>query len=225
MELREYLREHAYPGRGIILGKADGKAVIAYFIMGRSENSRNRVFVEDSEGIRTKAFDESKMKDPSLIIYYPYRRIDDIHIITNGDQTDTIYRYLQEGKTPTDALRSRTYEPDGPNFTPRISGMIQNNHAILSILKKDGAGVNRNFFEYDLQDGLCRFIHTYQANEEPLPSFAGEPRLFQIEGNAETIAETIWSNLNEENKVSLLVKTIADNGAVETVIINKNGGK
>ncbi len=222
--MKEYLSKNPYPGRGIVLGKAGGKAVIAYFIMGRSENSRNRVFVEDAEGVRTKAFDESKMQDPSLIIYYPYRRVGDTHIITNGDQTDTIYTYLKDGKCMTEALRTRTYEPDGPNFTPRISGIIEGDRAILSILKKDGEGTNRSFFEYELQEGQCRIIHTYQENREPLPSFEGEPRLFAISGTAEEIAAEIWASLNEENKVSLLVKTIAADGTVETKIINKNGG-
>ncbi len=223
MELREYLSKNPYPGRGIVLGKADGKAVIGYFIMGRSENSRNRVFVEETDGVRTKAFDESKMQDPSLIIYYPYRRVGDTHIITNGDQTDTVYEHLLAGKTMTDALRTRTYEPDGPNFTPRISGLIEGDRAILSILKKDGEGTNRNFFEYDLQEGTCRIIHTYQANEEPLPSFFGEPRQFALSGTIDEIADMLWTSLDSENKVSLLVKTISDGGEVETRIINKNG--
>jgi len=225
MKIDAYLKDLAYPGRGILLGKSEGKAVIAYFIMGRSENSRNRIFVEDNDGIRTKAYDESKMKDPSLIIYYPYRKIENKHIITNGDQTDTVYEYLNEGKSMTEALRSRTYEPDGPNFTPRISGLLENNHMILSILKKDHDGVNRNFFEYDLQEGIGRLIHTYQINDEPLPSFEGEPRLIELSGNAQDIAKNIWENLNEENKVSLLVKTISETGDIETVIMNKNGGK
>ncbi len=223
MELREYLSQNPYPGRGIVLGKANGKTVIAYFIMGRSENSRNRVFVEETDGVRTKAFDESKMQDPSLIIYYPYRRVGNTHIITNGDQTDTVYEHLLEGKTMTDALRTRTYEPDGPNFTPRISGLIEGDRAILSILKKDGEGTNRNFFEYDLQEGTCRVIHTYQANEEPLPSFFGEPRQFALSGTLDEIADMLWTSLNDENKVSLLVKTISESGDVETKIINKNG--
>ena len=224
-ELKAYLQENPYPGRGIVLGKANGKAVIAYFIMGRSENSRNRVFVEETDGVRTKAFDESKMQDPSLIIYYPYRRVGDTHIITNGDQTDTIYTYLKEGKSMTEALRTRTYEPDGPNFTPRISGLIEGGRATLSILKKDGEGTNRSFFEYDLQEGACRIIHTYQENKEPLPSFFGEPRSFAISGTAEEIAAEIWGSLDCGNKVSLLVKAIAEDGTVETVIYNKNGGK
>lgn len=225
MKIDSYLKELAYPGRGILLGKAEGKAVIAYFIMGRSENSRNRIFAEDNEGIRTKAYDESKMKDPSLIIYYPYRKIENMHIITNGDQTDTIYEYLNAGKSMTEALRSRTYEPDDPNFTPRISGLLENNRMILSILKKDHDSVNRNFFEYDLQEGMGRLIHTYQINAEPLPSFNGEPRLIELSGNAREIADNIWENLNDENKVSLLVKTISETGDIETIIINKNGGK
>ncbi len=225
MELKDYLKANPYPGRGIVLGKAGGKAVIAYFIMGRSGNSRNRVFVEEADGVRTKAFDESKMQDPSLIIYYPYRRVGDVHIITNGDQTDTVYAYLQEGKSMTEALRTRIYEPDGPNFTPRISGLIEGERAVLSILKKDGEGTNRSFFEYDLQEGQCRIIHTYQANEEPLPSFTGEPRLFALSGTAAEIADEIWTALDDENKVSLLVKTIAADGTIETKIINKNGGK
>ncbi len=223
MELKEYLAWNPYPGRGIVLGKAGDKAVIAYFIMGRSENSRNRVFVEEADGVRTKAFDESKMQDPSLIIYYPYRRVGDTHIITNGDQTDTVYEHLLSGKTMTEALRTRTYEPDGPNFTPRISGLIEGGRAILSILKKDGEGTNRNFFEYDLEEGTCRVIHTYEANEEPLPSFFGEPRAFALSGSIDEIADMIWTSLNEENKVSLLVKTISESGEVETKILNKNG--
>lgn len=223
MELKQYLSENPYPGRGIVLGKAGGKKIIAYFIMGRSENSRNRVFLEDAEGVRTKAFDESKMQDPSLIIYYPYRRVGDAHIITNGDQTDTVFEHLKAGKTMTDALRTRTYEPDGPNFTPRISGLLEGNRAILSILKKDSEGTNRNFFEYDLEEGVCRIIHTYQENAEPLPSFMGEPRRFALSGSLEEIADMIWTSLDAENKVSLLVKAISEDGGVETKIINKNG--
>ena len=223
MELREYLAQNPYPGRGVLLGKAEGKAIIAYFIMGRSENSRNRVFVEDEGGVRTKAFDESKMQDPSLIIYYPYRRVGDKHIITNGDQTDTIYDFLMEGSTMQEALYTREYEPDAPNYTPRISGLLEGERAVLSILKKDAEGVNRNFFSYDLQEGVCRLIHTYQANEEPLPSFEGEPRKFAISGSTTEIAEGIWESLNAENKVSLLVKAISKDGPVETKIINKNG--
>ncbi len=223
MYLYEYLEKNPYPGRGILIGKSEGKSVIAYFIMGRSENSRNRVFVEEADGVRTKAFDESKMQDPSLIIYYPYRKIGDTHIITNGDQTDTIFAYLKDGKSMEEGLLTREYEPDGPNFTPRISGVLEGNAFKLSILKKDGEGVNRNYFWYDLQEGSARIIHTYQANEEPLPSFFGEPRLFEISGSASEIADKIWDSLNGENKVSLLVKAIAEDGTVETIIKNKNG--
>ena len=223
MTVYEYLKENPYPGRGILLGKAEGKAIIAYFIMGRSENSRNRVFVEETDGVRTKAFDESKMQDPSLIIYYPYRKLGDTHIITNGDQTDTIFNYLKADASFEEALETREYEPDGPNFTPRISGMIKGNSATLSILKKDGEGTNRNYFSYALQEGVCRIIHTYQANENPLPSFFGEPRLFPISGTADEIADKLWESLDAENKVSLLVKAISEDGTVETKIINKNG--
>ena len=231
IDLSALLREHPYPGRGIVLGKsADGtKAVIAYFIMGRSENSRNRIFETTEDGIRTKAFDESKMVDPSLIIYHPVRVVGDDTVVTNGDQTDTVANFLKEGKSYFEALRTRCYEPDPDNYTPRISGIVAKDGAYcLSILKSaDGnpACNHRFFYEYDAPiAGTGHFIHTYQENLDPLPSFEGEPRKVAI-GNADakTWAEEIWTNLNADNKVSLFVRTLdLATGETHTVIINKH---
>lgn len=221
-----------YPGRGIVLGRSsDGKyAVSAYFIMGRSENSRNRVFVEDGEGIRTQAFDPSKLTDPSLIIYAPVRVLGDTTIVTNGDQTDTIYDLMKEGKTFEQALRTRKFEPDEPNFTPRISGIMNFADGYdysLSILKSnrgDGSECNRYTFSYDNpKNGEGHFIHTYMGDGNPLPSFEGEPTPVKIEGNIDEFTNLIWNNLNEANKVSLFVRFVKiDDGSYETRIINKN---
>ncbi|MBR5559155.1 MAG: IMP cyclohydrolase [Oscillospiraceae bacterium] len=228
--LKELLEQNAYPGRGIVLGRTEdgAKAVIAYFIMGRSENSRNRVFVEEGQGIRTQAHDPSKMKDPSLIIYAPVRVLNDVTIVTNGDQTDTIYDFMAEGKTFEDSLRSRTFEPDDPNFTPRISGIVlPNGDYRLSILKSaDGnsASARRYFFEYsDTLAGQGHFIHTYRCDGNPIPSFEGEPEQVAISGNIDEFTELVWNSLNADNKVSLFTRYIdLATGATETRIINKN---
>ena len=231
LDLSALLREHPYPGRGIVLGKnADGtKAVIAYFIMGRSENSRNRIFETTEDGIRTKAFDESKMVDPSLIIYHPVRKVGEATVVTNGDQTDTIANFLKEGKSYFEALRTRCYEPDPDNYTPRISGIVAKDGAYcLSILKSADGNPDCNhrfFYEYDAPiAGTGHFIHTYQENLNPLPSFEGEPRKVAINvTDAKSWAEELWTNLNEDNKVSLFVRTIdLATGETDTVIINKH---
>ena len=224
------LQQNSYPGRGIVLGSSsDGEhAVIGYFIMGRSENSRNRIFVEEQGGIRTEAFDPAKLSDPSLIIYWPVRVLGDQTIVTNGDQTDTIYDYLKDGKTFADALRTRTFEPDGPNFTPRISGLVEKNGDYrLSILKSnegDPDSAHRYFYEYqNPKAGQAHFIHTYEHDGDPIPSFVGEPKQVKIEGCIECFTKMLWENLNEENKVSLFTRFInLKTGKTETRIINKN---
>ena len=233
ISLEQELQRNAYPGRGIILGKsADGtKAAAAYFIMGRSENSRNRVFVEDGEGIRTQAFDPSKMTDPSLIIYAPVRVLGNKTIVTNGDQTDTIYEKMDKQMTFEQSLRTREFEPDAPNYTPRISGImhIENgsyNYA-MSILKSNNGNpdsCNRYTFAYENPAaGEGHFIHTYMGDGIPLPSFEGEPKMVAIPDDIDTFADLLWQNLNEDNKVSLFVRYI-DNatGKYTSKIINKN---
>ena len=227
------LNTNAYPGRGIIIGRSrDGKsAVTAYFIMGRSVNSRNRVFVTEGEGIRTQAFDPSKLEDPSLIIYAPVRVLGNTTIVTNGDQTDTVYDGMKEGKTFEESLRCRKYEPDGPNFTPRISGIINIKDGrydyAMSILKSDNGDpdcCNRYTFTYDNpKAGEGRFIHTYMQDGNPLPSFEGEPEWIDIEGDIDEFTSMLWDNLNEENKVSLFVRFInIATKETETRIVNKN---
>ncbi|MCI6432313.1 MAG: IMP cyclohydrolase [Lachnospiraceae bacterium] len=233
LSIEKELQSNSYPGRGIIIGKsADGtKAVTAYFIMGRSENSRNRVFVEEGEGIRTQAFDESKLTDPSLIIYAPVRVLGNKTIVTNGDQTDTIYEGMDKQMTFEQSLRSREFEPDGPNYTPRISGImhIENgkyNYA-MSILKSNNGNpesCNRYTFAYEnCLAGEGHFIHTYMGDGNPLPSFEGEPKLVSIPDDIEEFTKMLWESLNEDNKVSLFVRyiSIAD-GTYETRIVNKN---
>ena len=233
LSIESQLKSNAYPGRGIIIGKsADGvHAVTAYFIMGRSENSRNRVFVEDGEGIRTQAFDPSKLTDPSLIIYAPVRVLGNKTIVTNGDQTDTIYAGMDRQMTFEQSLREREFEPDAPNYTPRISGVmhIENgrfNYA-MSILKSNNGNpesCNRYTFAYENPlAGEGRFIHTYMSDGDPLPSFEGEPEWIGLDGDIDTFTDLIWNSLNEENKVSLFVRyiNIAD-GSYETRIVNKN---
>ena len=227
------LNTNAYPGRGIIIGRSrDGKsAVTAYFIMGRSVNSRNRVFVTEGEGIRTQAFDPSKLEDPSLIIYAPVRVLGNTTIVTNGDQTDTVYDGMKEGETFEESLRCRKYEPDGPNFTPRISGIMNIENVsydyAMSILKSDNGDpdcCNRYTFTYDNpKAGEGRFIHTYMQDGNPLPSFEGEPEWIDIEGDIDEFTSMLWDNLNEENKVSLFVRFIdIATKETETRIINKN---
>lgn len=233
LDIGEELKKNAYPGRGIVIGRTpDGKkAAMAYFIMGRSENSRNRVFVEDGEGIRTQAFDPAKLTDPSLVIYGPVRVLGNKTIVTNGDQTDTIYEGMDRQLTFEQSLRSREFEPDGPNYTPRISGIlhIENgmyNYAI-SILKSNNGSpkaCNRFTFAYENPEaGEGHFIHTYIGDGNPLPSFEGEPKLVGILDSIEEFTDVLWTNLNEENKVSLFVRYIdIATGEYETKILNKN---
>ena len=224
------LSENSYPGRGIVVGRSadDKHAVIAYFIMGRSENSRNRVFTETPDGIRTEAFDPSKMVDPSLIIYHPVRVYEGATIVTNGDQTDTVRDGLAAGKSYIEALRTRQFEPDGPNYTPRISAVVEPDGAYeISILKSfdgDPACNKRFFFEYDApRAGIGHFIHTYMTDGSPLPSFEGEPETVRIQGDLAQFTEMIWTNLNEDNKVSLYTSFIdLETGKAETMICNKN---
>ena len=227
------LASNAYPGRGIIIGKTpDGtKAVTAYFIMGRSENSRNRIFVEDGSGIRTQAFDESKVVDPSLIIYAPVRVLGNKTIVTNGDQTDTIYELMDKQQTFEQALRTREFEPDAPNYTPRISGImhLENgsyNYA-MSILKSnngDPSACNRYTFAYtNPANGEAHFIHTYMGDGNPLPSFEGEPKLVDVVDDIDVYTQLLWTSLNEDNKVSLFVRYIdIVTGQYESRIVNKN---
>ena len=233
ISLMQDLKQNSYPGRGIVLGRSeDGtKAVIAYFIMGRSTNSRNRIFVEDGAGIRTQAFDPSKMVDPSLIIYSPVRVLGNTTIVTNGDQTDTIYEGLEKGLTFEQSLRSRTFEPDGPNFTPRISGEIvladggfTYDMSILKSNSGDPEETLRFTFSYDCpKAGEGHFIHTYQGDGSPLPSFEGEPVPVEISGDIDSFTKAVWENLNEDNKVSLFVRFIdPKDGSCESRIVNRN---
>ncbi len=233
MQLDQELRSNSYPGRGIVIGRsAEGQtAVSAYFIMGRSTNSRNRVFVTDGEGIRTKAFDPSKLEDPSLVIYAPVRVWGNDTIVTNGDQTDTIYDGLAKGLTFEQSLRSREFEPDAPNYTPRISGVMHIAEGkfsyAMSILKSNhgqASCCNRYTFSYDNPaPGEGRFLHTYMGDGNPLPSFQGEPELVEIQGDIDSFTDMLWESLNEENKVSLFVRFIdIASGTYETRIINKN---
>ena len=234
-DLKTLLSENSYPGRGIVIGKSkDGKsALIAYFIMGRSENSRNRVFERFKGGMRTKAYDETKLSDPHLIIYNPYlsAKGGNIDIITNGDQTNTVYDYLNDGKHFEDALAVREFEDDQPNFTPRISGILyycfpRNVFTYkLSILKSsNGRPVcNRYFYDYTPENGIGHFIHTYKCDGNPIPSFYGEPEEVELPNTAEELANIVWNNLNPDNKVSLFVRQVPLDGSEPTeIIINKN---
>ena len=231
--IKEELGKTSYPGRGIIIGMTpDAKnAVIAYFIMGRSENSRNRIFVEEGAGIKTQAFDPDKLEDPSLIIYSPVRMLDTTTIVTNGDQTDTIYDHLKEGKTFEEALYTREFEPDAPNFTPRISGIIMKEDERfsykLSILKSangDSSSCERFIYGYSTPlAGKGHFIHTYMGDGNPLPSFAGEPVLLAIPDDIDDFTNECWESLNEDNRVSLFTRFInLETCEVQTRIINKN---
>ena len=234
LSLAEELKGNAYPGRGIVIGKSkDGKtAVTAYFIMGRSENSRNRIFAVEGEGIRTEAFDPAKLEDPSLIIYAPVRVLGNTTIVTNGDQTDTIYDGMAEGKTFEQSLRIRQYEPDGPNYTPRISGIMNiengNYDFAMSILKSNNGNPNcNNRYTYTYDNPIAgegRFIHTYAQDINPLPSFEGEPKWIEMgDEDIDAFTNMVWENLNEDNKVSLFVRYIdIETGKYETRIVNKN---
>ena len=231
-KLGDLLKNNTYPGRGIVVGKSeDGKnAVIAYFIMGRSENSRNRVFKEKGEDVYTEPFDFSKVQDPSLIIYSAIRKIDNKLIVTNGDQTDTIYNFVENGKCFRSALRTREFEPDAPNFTPRISAMLtfkdgdfRYEMSILKSADEKGSACNRYFFEYPSLNGLGHFIHTYVCDGNPIPTFQGEGERVAIPNDIEAFTEEIWNNLNEQNKISLCVRYInLENGEIQNKIINKN---
>ena len=231
IDIRQELEHNSYPGRGIVLGRsADNRsAVIAYWIMGRSANSRNRVFTETEDGIQTEAFDPSKLEDPSLIIYHPVRRLDDgTTIVTNGDQTDTIRDHMLEGHCYRHGLHTRTFEPDAPNYTPRISGVVTpDGKYSLSILKSlDGAPscCCRYFYEYDNpKAGQGHFISTYMGDGTPLPSFEGEPKPVQLAGDIDAFGAMLWNALNEDNKVSLFVRYIdLETGAADSRIYNKN---
>lgn len=225
------LKGNSYPGRGVMIGNSpDGKfGIVGYFIMGRSVNSRNRIFSKTEDGIRTEAFDPSKMVDPSLIIYHPVRVIDErMVIVTNGDQTDTLRDYIVDGNSSMDALTSRTFEPDGPNYTPRISGILNPNGSYeLSILKSldgDPSVCVRNVFRYDApKAGVGHLIHTYEGDGNPLPSFRGEPRRVELCGDIDALTEELWSSLNEDNRVSLYVRFVnLETFEVTERIINRN---
>ena len=233
VSIAEELKNNSYPGRVIIIGRTpDGKkAVTAYFIMGRSENSRNRVFVEEWEGIRTQAFDPAKLEDPSLIIYAPVRVLGDETIVTNGDQTDTVYEGREKGLTFEESLRSREFEPDGPNYTPRISGLMKIKdgtfHYAMSILKSNNGNPDsclRYTFAYEnAAAGQGRFIHTYKCDGNPLPSFEGEPKPVEIPDDIDDFTNLLWESLNQDNKVSLFVRFIdIETGKYESRIVNKN---
>ncbi len=230
--ISDLLKDNSYVGRGIVIGKTEDstKAVIAYFIMGRSENSRNRIFTEKGDEVTIYPFDSSKVEDPSLIIYSPIRTINNSLIVTNGDQTDTIYDFIKEGKSFEEALETREFEPDSPNFTPRISGIVNFKNSDfnykLSILKSiDEVGSNcvRYTFSYPSKNGLGHFIHTYNCDGNPIPTFTGEPERVSIPNDIDEFTNTIWNNLNENNKISLYVRYIdLETNEVQNRLINKN---
>jgi len=230
--IADLLKDNSYVGRGIVIGKTENstKAVIAYFIMGRSENSRNRIFTEEGNNITIYPFDSSKVEDPSLIIYSPIRVINNNLIVTNGDQTDTIYDFIKTGKSFEEALETREFEPDSPNFTPRISGIVNFENSDfkykLSILKSiDEIGSNcaRYTFSYPSKNGLGHFIHTYNCDGNPIPTFTGEPERVSIPNDIDEFTNTIWNNLNENNKISLYVRYVdLKTNEVQNRLINKN---
>lgn len=231
-DIGELIKDNSYVGRGIVIGKSgDGKkAVFGYFIMGRSENSRNRIFELNGDELKTRAFDESKLSDPSLIIYSPVRRIDNKIVVTNGDQTDTVYDFLKEGKGFAEALKTREFEPDAPNFTPRISGIIELGKgdftykmSILKSIDEEGSDCARYTFSYPSKSGLGHFIHTYNCDGNPIPTFTGEPERVEIANDIDDFTNTLWDNLNSENKISLYTEYIdLETGKSETRLINKN---
>ena len=226
------IKDNEYVGRGIVIGKtADGtKAAAAYFIMGRSANSRNRIFKEEGEDITIYPFDESKVEDPSLIIYHPVRKAGNKLIVTNGDQTDTIYDFVTAGKTFKEALETRQFEPDAPNYTPRISGMLifsendfEYSMSILKSMDAEGIRCARYTFDYKPMNGLGHFIHTYECNGDPIPTFQGEPERVAIPDDIDEFADNLWENLNEDNKISLYVRYIdLKDGSTQSVLFNKN---
>ena len=227
--LAEKLRSNSYPGRGIVLGMTpDGKqSVAAYFIMGRSENSRNRVFIQEPDGIRTEAYDPSKLEDPSLIIYHPVREVGRGLIVTNGDQTDTILEFLERGLPMEQALRTREFEPDGPNWTPRISGLLSPDGSYkLSILKSvdpEGSACARQTFEYPALPGVGHFLHTYVCNGSPIPTFQGEPERVAIGGDMDAFTDELWASLDADNKISLFVRyTDLETRTFRQRILNKH---
>lgn len=230
--IEELIKDNSYVGRGIIIGKTEDakNAAVAYFIMGRSDNSRNRVFKENGEEVTIYPFDESKVEDPSLIIYSPIKKIDNNLIVTNGNQTDTIYDYKKIGKSFEDALETREFEPDSPNFTPRISGILdfkENDFSykmnILKSIDEVGSSCARYNFSYNSLPGLGHFIHTYNHDGNPIPTFTGEPERVKIENDIDEFTNSIWNNLDENNKISLYVRYInLENGAVQNRLINKN---
>lgn len=233
LNLSSELKNNSYPGRGIVIGTSeDGlKAVIAYFIMGRSVNSRNRVFTPEGRGLRTQAFDPALLSDPSLVIYAPVMVLGNKTIVTNGDQTDTVFDFMSKGGTFEQALRTRCFEPDEPNYTPRISGIVEPGEegfsyklSILKTCEGDPTAPERHFFEYSSQPGKGHFIHTYKCDGNPrIPSFEGEPELVALEGDIDSFTRNLWESLNEENKVSLFTRYIdIKTGAEESKIINKN---
>ena len=231
-DIGELIVDNTYVGRGIVIGKTpdEKKAAIAYFIMGRSANSRNRIFVENGEEVIIHPYDASKVLDPSLIIYSPIKKIDNKLIVTNGDQTDTIYDFVKDGKSFEEALETREFEPDPPNFTPRISGMVtfdENDFTYkMSILKsgdEDGSFCNRFTYSYASKEGLGHFIHTYVTDGNPIPTFQGEPERVEIEDDIDVFTDKIWNNLDENNKISLYVRYIdLQTGDEENRMINKN---
>ena len=230
-KIEELLKNNNYPGRGIALGNSkNGKYVVAiYFIMGRSDNSRNRIFKNENDGISTSAFDESKVIDPSLIIYHPVREYNNYLIVTNGDQTDTILDGLKENKSMQESLSKRTFEPDEPNYTPRISGLLKDDGTYeLSILKSidnKGSDCLRFYYNYPAYNGLGHFIHTYSEDGNPLPSYKGEPKEIEINDNIDEFTDLIWNSLNLENKISLYVCYVDKNSKEKQIrILNKNKG-
>jgi len=234
VQISDYLKKNPYPGRGLAIGKSeDGRsAVLVYFIMGRSVNSRNRIFVKNGEGIRTQAFDPEKLSDPSLIIYDPVKVMKDMTVVSNGDQTDTVFSGLSNGLPFEKCLDGRTYEPDPPHYTPRITGLaIYENRTLrykMSILKRDPEGTDRTlrlFWDYPETDaGFGSIIHTYLHDGNPLPSFEGDPESVEMPGNISSLTESVWNSLNRDNRISLFVRFVnLENGKTETEIRNANG--